>query len=550
MITSLVIKNFALIEDIRVEFQKGLTVITGETGAGKSILLDALGLLLGDRADLRSVKDSSQKCIVEGQFLIGNYDMISLFEENDLDYETNTIIRREILPSGKSRVFVNDTPVTLTQLQALGVRLVDIHSQHQTMEIVSEEFQLEVIDILAQNSQEIKLYHTELTAYRRIVSELKRLKDEKETSSRELDYNSFLYKELEDASLRNLKQDELEESYETLNNSEEIREAFSEVESLLSEEQIGVIEAAKQARIILSRIRNYSGVFEHHWDRLNSIVIDFEDFFDELQVSSNKIEADPEMLSQVNEKLQILYKLQQKHGVASVAELLEIQDGLENKINKTLNLDSEIQELENKKELLKNNAFEIAERIHSNREKAIPGLKLQLEEILGPLGLQNANFHFQLEETKDFRKNGIDTLDLLFSANKGLAPGSIKKIASGGEMSRIMLAVKAVLGKYKKLPTIIFDEIDTGVSGEIASKMADIMKEMSIGVQLFSITHLPQVAAKGEHHLKVYKEDNNDITVTRLKHLNSEERILEIAEMLGGKNVSTAALANARELLN
>lgn len=550
MITSLVIKNFALIEDIRVEFQKGLTVITGETGAGKSILLDALGLLLGDRADLRSVKDSTQKCIVEGHFLIENYDMLSLFGENDLDYEPNTIIRREILPSGKSRVFVNDTPVTLTQLQALGVRLVDIHSQHQTMEIVSEEFQLEVIDILAQNSQEIKLYHTELNAYRLIVSELKTLQGEKETSSRELEYNNFLYKELEEASLKNLKQDELEEIYETLNNSEEIQDAFLEVDKILSEEQIGVLESAKQARIILSRIRTYSVVYDKHWERLNSIVIELEDFFDELQVSSNKIEADPQMLSQVNEKLQMLYKLQQKHGVASVVELVKIQDALETKINKTLNLDSEIKELENKKELLKKNVFDVAKRIHHNREKAIPGLKLQLEEILGPLGLQNANFHFQLEETKDFRKNGIDTLDLLFSANKGLAPGSIKKIASGGEMSRIMLAIKAVLGKYKKLPTIIFDEIDTGVSGEIANKMADIMKEMSRGVQLFSITHLPQVAAKGEHHLKVYKEDNNDITVTQLKHLNPEERILEIAEMLGGKNVSTAAMANAKELLN
>ncbi len=549
MITSLVIKNFALIEDIRVEFQDGLTVITGETGAGKSILLDALGLLLGDRADLRSVKNSSQKCIVEGHFFIENYNMLSLFEENDLDYEHNTIIRREILPSGKSRVFVNDTPVTLSQLQALGVRLVDIHSQHQTMEIGSEEFQLEVLDILAQNASEIKLYHTELAAYRNVVSELKTLESEKEISARELDYHNFLFKELEDASLKGLKQDELEEVYETLNNSEEIQEAFSEIDGLLSEEQIGVLEAAKQARIILGRIKTYSSVYEKHWDRLNSIVIELEDFSDELQGSSSKVEADPEMLFQVNEKLQTLYKLQQKHIVTSVAELIAIQEDLEVKINKTLNLDSEILKLEDKKALLRENTIQIAGRIHQNREKAIPGLKSQLEEILAPLGLQNANFHFELQESKDFRKNGIDTLDLLFSANKGLAPGSIKKIASGGEMSRIMLAVKSVLGKYKKLPTIIFDEIDTGVSGEIANKMADIMKEMSQGVQLFSITHLPQVAAKGEHHLKVYKEDQNDITVTRLKNLTRGERIVEIAEMLGGKNVSTAALENAKELL-
>ena len=550
MITSLVIKNFALIEDIRVEFQDGLTVITGETGAGKSILLDALGLLLGDRADLRSVKDSSKKCIVEGHFLIEKYDMISLFEENELDYEPNTIIRREILPSGKSRVFVNDTPVTLSQLQALGIRLVDIHSQHQTMEIGSEEFQLEVLDILAENSQEIKLYHKELVAYRKLVEKLKTLESEKESSARELDYNSFLLKELEEASLKSLKQEELEEAYETLNNSEEIQEAFIQVNKLFSEEQIGALEAVKEARIVLGKIKSYASLYENQWERLNSLVIEMEDLSEELERASDKIEADPEMLFQINEKLQLLYKLQQKHGVASVSELIEIQNNLEEKINKTLNLDSEIIELENKKEFLKANTKKIAERIHVNRERAIPGLKKQLEEILAPLGLQNANFHFELQETEEFRKNGIDSLDLLFSANKGLAPGSIKKIASGGEMSRIMLAVKAVLGKYKKLPTIIFDEIDTGVSGEIANKMADIMKEMSQGVQLFSITHLPQVAAKGEHHLKVYKEDKNDITVTRLKNLNPEERIAEIAEMLGGKNVSTAALANARELLN
>lgn len=550
MITTLVIKNYALIDDIRVDFNKGLTIITGETGAGKSIILGALGLLLGKRADIGSVKDPEKKCIVEGHFAIENYGLLPVFEENDLDYEPQTIIRREILPSGKSRAFVNDTPVSLSQLQALAPYLVDIHSQNETLELVSENFQMEIIDALAGNLALLKTYQQQHEDFRKTSEKLNFLRKEKESASKELDYNTFLFNELEQAGLKNMNQQDLEETFETLNNSEAIQEAFLQVDKLLSEEQIGILDSAVEARIILGRIKSFAILYDEFWQRLNSVIIEIEDLSAAMQQTGENIEADPEMLSHINEKLQTLYKLQQKHGVSTVGELIEIQNNLEEKVNTTLGLDSEIEKLEKKQAALKDEALKTASGLHQKREQAVPKLKAQLEEMLLPLGLPNARFQFALNNTKVFKKNGTDSLDLLFTANKGLAFGPLKKVASGGEMSRIMLVVKAVLAKYKKLPTIVFDEIDTGVSGEVANKMAAIMFQMGKGMQLLSITHLPQVAAKGEHHIKVYKEDVNEITITHLKHLNQEERIVEIAKMLGGNKVSEAAIANAKELLN
>lgn len=550
MITTLVIKNYALIDDIRVDFNKGLTIITGETGAGKSIILGALGLLLGKRADIGSVKDSEKKCIVEGHFAIENYGLLPVFEENELDYEPQTIIRREILPSGKSRAFVNDTPVSLSQLQALAPYLVDIHSQNETLELVSENFQMEIIDALAGNLGLLKTYQEQYEDFRKASEKLNFLRKEKESASKELDFNTFLYTELEQAGLKNMNQQDLEETFEKLNNSEAIQEAFLHVDKLLSEEQIGILEAAVEARITLGKIKKFASLYEEFWQRLNSVILEIEDLSGAMQQTGENIEADPEMLSQINEKLQTLYKLQQKHGVSTVDELIELQNNLEEKVNTTLGLDNEIEKLEKKQALLKNEALKTAGELHQKRKQAVPKLKVQLEEMLLPLGLPNARFQFDLNNTEIFKKNGTDSLDLLFTANKGLAFGPLKKVASGGEMSRIMLVVKAVLAKYKKLPTIVFDEIDTGVSGEVANKMAGIMLQMGTGMQLLSITHLPQVAAKGEHHIKVYKEDVNERTVTYLKHLNKEERIVEIAKMLGGNKVSEAAIANAKELLN
>ena len=550
MITSLAIKNYALIEDIRVDLNEGLTIITGETGAGKSIILGALALILGKRADLSSVKDPLKKCIIEGHFTINNYKLQHIFHENNLDYEPNTIIRREILPGGKSRAFVNDTPVALTQLQALAPYLVDVHSQHETLEIVSETFQMEMIDALAENAELLNKYKAQFEDFKKTSETLSRLIHQKDAASKELDYNTFLYNELQQANLKKLNQQELEETYETLNNAEAIQDALANANQLLDEEQIGSLQTAKEARILLGRIKEFSKKFEDLWQRLNSAIIEMEDIAAEININAENIEADPEMLFQVNEKLQMLYKLQQKHAVSSVEELIKIEEALEEKVNITLGLDEQIGNFEKQKSQLRESTLKTAEELHKKRMEAIPNLKKKLEEMLFPLGLPNAQFKFELFSSEEFKNNGTDTLQLLFTANKGLAFGPLKKVASGGEMSRIMLAIKAVLAEYKKLPTIVFDEIDTGVSGEIANKMADIMYQMSKKMQLLSITHLPQIAAKGDSHIKVYKEDANEVTATYLKHLNEDDRIVEIAQMLGGKNLSEAAIANAKELLN
>ncbi|WP_034257635.1 DNA repair protein RecN [Altibacter lentus] len=550
MLTTLAIKNYALIDDIRVDFHSGLTIITGETGAGKSILLGALALVLGKRADSSSVKDATQKCVIEAEFSIGAYKLQTVFDENDLDYEPRTIVRREILPGGKSRAFVNDTPVALTQLQELGPHLVDIHSQHETLTLSSETFQLEVIDALAGNASLLQEYQHNLETYKHLSEALSEAKKEKEDATRDLDYNTFLYNELKQAGLDKIDQQDLEETYETLNNTEDIQESLARILQLLSEEQIGSLETAKEARIALGKLRSFSSEYESLWNRLNSVIIELEDIEETLSEKASQVEADPEKLLEIGEKLRVLYALQEKHLVSSVKELLTLQEELEGKIDVTLSMDERIASLEVQVHSQKKITLDKANSLHQKREEAIPKLKEQLEEILKELGLANARFQFELTPSENFRMLGTDRLELLFTANKGLAFSPLKKVASGGELSRIMLAIKAVLSHYKRLPTIIFDEIDTGVSGEIAHKMATIMGTMSRSMQLFSITHLPQIAAKGDHHVKVYKEDSGAVTATRLKTLTEEERIVEIAQMIGGKEVTDSAIAHAKELLN
>lgn len=550
MITNLAIQNYALIDDVRVNFDSGLTIITGETGAGKSIILGALGLLLGNRADMSSVKVASKKCIIEAHFSIAGYNFEAVFSENDLDYEPVTIVRREILPGGKSRAFVNDTPVTLTQLQALGAHLVDVHSQHETLVLSSEAFQLDVIDALAGNGPLLESYRIQHLKLLELEANLLALTEEKETSSRELDYNNFLYNELREASLSGLNLRELEETYEKLNNTEEIQEALANAVGLLSIDPSGTLETAKEARLVLSKIKGFSTDFSEYWDRLNSTIIELEDILESLIDSASNLEANPQQLFEINEKLQQIYKLQQKHTAADIDELLQIQKELETKIEATLDLDEKIASCRVALSETKDQTVKIARKLHDQRINSVPALKEKLEGILIDLGLPNASFKFDLELTDEFRKSGMSKLELLFTANKGLAYGTLRKVASGGELSRIMLAVKAVLANYKRLPTIIFDEIDSGVSGEIANKMAAIMGSMSKSMQLITITHLPQIAAKGDQHIKVFKEDVNNVTVTRLKLLQDDDRIVEIATMIGGNRVTEAALANAKELLN
>ena len=550
MILSLSIKNYALIEDIHVPLTKGLTIITGETGAGKSILLGALSLLLGKRADLSSVKDATQKCIIEGEFSLKGYGLQTLFKEHNLDYDVHTIIRREILPSGKSRAFVNDTPVGLSQLQALGGYLVDIHSQQETNSFATQGFQLEVLDALAGNAPILQGYQNTLSEFTSISKRLEEQLSQKEAALKELDYHTFLQQELLEASLNNIDQQELETSYQTYSNAEEIQESFTGIDQLFSQENIGILDSIKKARSLLITISKYAPSYQELYDRLHSVTLELEDVISSIQNISEDLQVDPTELFRINEVLQTIYRLQQKHGVSSIKELLDIESNLSSKIYNSQHLDSTIQALEKEKEKLTQTLLKLAKNLHVTRVEAVPILQEKLESYLSLLGLPNAKFKLEFTTSPTFKKSGTDKLAVYFTANKGGNFGLLKKVASGGEMSRIMLSVKALLSQYKKLPTIVFDEIDTGVSGEIALKMARIMSEMSSHMQILSITHLPQIAAKGEQHIKVYKEDRHNTTVTHLKQLSQEERIVEIAQMIGGKNITDTTLANAKELLN
>ncbi|TGD58196.1 DNA repair protein RecN [Flavobacterium humi] len=550
MLISLSIKNFALIEQLEMNFSDQLSIITGETGAGKSILLGALGLVLGKRADLTSLKDKEQKCVIEAHFQINKYNLQAFFEDNDLDYEDTTIIRREILPSGKSRAFVNDSPVNLTELQDLSDFLLDIHSQHQTQELSNEEYQIRILDAVAGHQDNLDAYELQLSHYKSAKSELKKLLAEKESLAKEQDYNSFLLEELLSAHLKPGEQSELESVFEKLNNVEFIKENLDKSLAISNEEQMGIIQNLKEVKASLQKIANISPDFNGLFERVSSVLIEFDDISNELQQQAEKLVNDPEKLELVNQKLQVIYSLQKKHQVDSVEELLEIQNDLDGKLVLAGDLESHIQRLEGQISENTGKLDAIAAEITQNRNKAVPVLIGKITEILSQLGMPNARFQFEIKPLENYTPTGKDEIQLLFSANKGTDFGLLKKVASGGEMSRIMLAVKAVLANYSKLPTIIFDEIDTGVSGEIAHKMGDIMKQMSGQMQVFAITHLPQIAAKGHQHYKVFKSIQGETTVSELKLLSQNERVVEIAEMLSGKDISDSALNHAKALLN
>jgi DNA repair protein RecN (Recombination protein N) len=550
MLLSLSIKNYALIESLETDFSNQFSVITGETGAGKSILLGALGLVLGNRADLTSLKDKAQKCIIEATFSIANYHLEAFFATNDLDYEERTIIRREILPTGKSRAFINDSPVNLQELQELGTYLLDIHSQHQTRELTEAAYQLEIIDAVANNMTFVAKYQQQLADLKAKQKQLHEMLAEKQLLEKELEYNSFLLNELLAANLQEGAQEILEQELEQLSNVEFIKEQFSRILAIAIEEQIGAIVQLKEMKLALQKVSPFSTVYLQLSERLQSAFLEMEDIFNECEQSNDRINADPERLDYVNAKLQALYSLQKKHQVQSVTELLLIQDQLDHKVLKVDDLEVQIRktELEVQKAIAAIDA--IAQQITNNRKEAIPQLVAKIKTILAQLGMAEANFQFDLVATEYYFAAGKDELNVLFSANKGTDFGLLKKVASGGEMSRIMLAVKSILAHYSKLPTIIFDEIDTGVSGEIAIKMGEIMQEMSNTMQVFAITHLPQIAAKGDTHYKVLKRSQDATTISELVLLSPEERIAQIAEMLSGKEVTASALEHAKALLN
>ena len=550
MITSLSIENFALIEKLSVKFSDGFSVVTGETGAGKSILLGAIGLVLGKRADLSSLKNKEEKCIIEAHFYIKNYNLQYFFESNDLDYEEDTIIRREILPSGKSRAFINDTPVNLNELQELSNYLIDIHSQHQTQELSDNTVQFQIIDSVALNANLLFDYGIKLKEFKKLKTTLESKSELLKSVLKEQDYNTFLLEELLSASLQNGMQEELESQFEKLSNVEFIKENILKSLAVANDEQIGVLNNLKEIKNCFQKISGFSSDYNELYERISSVLIEFDDVEKVLSNFSETIYSDPEALETTNQKLQLIYSLQKKHQVTTVEELLQIQNELDNQVVSVVTLESEIDLIQKQIDEFTNQLNILAGQIHQNRQNAIPILVEKLTQILEQLGMSNARFDIQIIANESFYTNGKDEINFLFSANKGSSFGILKKVASGGEMSRIMLAVKSVLSDYSALPTIIFDEIDTGVSGEIANKMAKIMKDMSQKMQVFAITHLPQIAGKGKTHFKVFKSTQDNSTKSELKILTDQERIVEIAQMLSGSSVSDSALNHAKELLN
>lgn len=550
MITSLSIKNYALIEKLSIDFSKGFSIITGETGAGKSIILGAIGLVLGKRADLTSLKNKEEKCVIEAQFEISKYNLKEFFETNDLDYEDETIIRREILPSGKSRAFINDSPVNLQELQDLSLFLIDIHSQQQTQELSEESVQFKIIDAIANNGDTIAAYQNLLKVYKSDKSKLNALLKKQSDSGKEQEYNTFLLNELVSAKLKSGEQAELESDFEKLNNVEIIKESIDKSLVIANEEQFGVFHNLNEIKGSLQKIAPFSAEYQNLFERITSLSIEFDDISKELQNAVEKLVNDPEQLEAISQKLQLIFNLQKKHHAASVEELLQIQEDLGSTLLELDNIEEEIESLSKAIEQKAAELNEFATVIHKNRIDAIPVLSNQLITILDTLGMPNVRFKIELIPSETYFQNGKDELQFLFAANKGTDFGLLKKVASGGEMSRIMLAVKAILAQYSKLPTLIFDEIDTGVSGEIAIRMGEIMKEMSLKMQIFAITHLPQIAAKGDSHFKVFKSIIDDATQSELKLLSQDERVIEIAQMLSGAVVSDSALNHAKALLN
>lgn len=550
MLSNLSIDNYALIDALDVQLDEGFTVITGETGAGKSILLGGLSLVLGKRADLSLLRDKEKKCIVEADFKISDYGLQPFFEDNDLDYEKTTVIRREILPSGKSRAFINDTPVTLDILSELGDRLIDVHSQHQTLQLTENDFQLKLIDALADNKNHLINYSESLSRYSKVQKELEKLIDFQQNATKEQDYTTFLLNELESAPLKEGVMEELDEQQEQLSNVELILEQLSKADQLFNDDQIGVMALGTEIKSAISKLAGFGKQYAELFERIQSAFIELDDVNAQLQDFQEGVEVNPSMLEEVNAKLQLLYNLLKKHGASDISELIAVKESLAAKALETANVEENIalktKELQELTSILEEQSLVLRER----RQAVIPDLKKQLEEKLALLGMPSAAFQITLKVAEDFKANGMDDLSFLFTANKGSDFGLLKKVASGGELSRIMLVIKSILAKYEKLPTIMFDEIDTGVSGEISNRMADIMREMSGKMQVFSITHLPQVASKGNHHFKVFKSEEENRTKTDMKKLSDDERIVELAQMLGGKNISDSAIAHARQLLN
>ncbi|MFO7745600.1 MAG: DNA repair protein RecN [Psychroflexus sp.] len=549
MLRVLGIKNFALIEDISLEFTDNFSIITGETGAGKSIILGALSLLLGKRADLNSIRNSDKKCVIEGHFSVGAFHLQSLFESLDLDYEEETIIRREILPSGKSRAFVNDTPVRLSNLSELGVHLIDIHSQHETLSIGNQDYQYDVLDTVAQNSELKVDYLKNYKLLNRFRKEFDELKSKQVKADEAYDYNVFLLSELTEAKLKPGLQEELESMQSKLSHVEELQEKLGQSYQQLDDESIGVVAQLREINLQLRKAFQLDSSLEELHQRVESMLIEAEDISSETQIQLESLDADPKALEEVNEKLQLIYTLQKKHHVSDVEGLLQVKEDLEIQVSVKENAEKELKETELQISKQQEKLSKLAKELYESRLKTTSTISKVVEVMLSELGIPDAKLKIQGSLNSTFSSKGADDFEWLFSANKGSAPQDIKRVASGGELSRITLAIKSLLAQYENLPSIIFDEIDTGVSGDVATKMGVIMKKMSASLQVISITHLPQIAGLGQQHFKVFKTTQNEKTQSNIKVLKDQDRVVELAEMLGGDKTSESALAHAQSLL-
>ena len=550
MIKQLYIKNFTLIDELDIELHEGFSVMTGETGAGKSIILGAIGLLLGQRADSKTLKQGADKCVIEAHFDLSHYAMEAFFDENEIEYDAaDTIVRRELTASGKSRAFINDTPVQLTMLKELGEQLMDIHSQHQNLLLQKQDFQLSVVDIIADDSKELEDYRESYSQLQTAKSQLQELKDDIERNRQNMDFLQFQYDELTVANLTEGEQEELEQQSETMSHAEDIKSALYEADNALYAEERGAIGGVKTALNALRGISRVLPVTEELTERLNSCHIELKDIADEVSSLLEDTDFDPAELDRVNDRLDKLYDLEKKYHADTVEELISQRDELKQKLSNIENSDEALSELEAKCQQLTAKSQRQADILTKLRQQAAKEIEKQLQLRLVPLGMPNVRFEVSIKSDK-LGRNGQDSVCFLFSANTSTPLQPVAQVASGGEIARVMLSLKAMISGAVKLPTIIFDEIDTGVSGKIAEKMAEIMQEMGAGGrQVISITHLPQIAALGSHHYRVSKEETPQGTTSRMQELTSEERIHEIAQMLSGSDVSEAAIQNAKELL-
>lgn len=549
MLQHLSIQNYALIDQLEIDFSEGLTIITGETGAGKSILLGALSLLVGQRADTQVLQDKNKKCIVEGIFKINTTSFKSFFEKHELDNELLTTIRREINPEGKSRAFINDTPVNLNQLKEFGNKLIDIHSQHETLMLNDSGFQMSVIDACIQHNGLLNEYQSEFKRYKEIENKLKKLIEEERQAKKDIDYFQFLYNEIEEADLKAEEQAELEQELEMLNNTEEITSNLSKASYILDGDEKNLLSDLNEIKILLDHLSKFNTSIHALNERVKSSYIELKDIKDELNYLQQEVIFNPQRLEDITGRLDTVYRLQQKHHVKTIHELLELKESFSDKLNAASSLETQINKLNEEIESLRKTISLSVQKISEERRKVIPEIEKNVSSMLYALSIADARFKIEHSLLETFTHDGIDKIKFLFSANKGSDFKELNKVASGGELSRLMLSIKSLVAQSNSLSTIVFDEIDTGVSGDVADKVGTIMEKMAASMQVITITHLPQIASKGGVHLFVYKENSGERTLTRIKNLKKEERIQEIAKMLSSGEPGNAAIKNAKELL-